>query len=351
MNERIPEGWIKMQLHECLTVPHKEKETEPETIERLTVKLYGQGIIRSGKFPKPTPKGRPYFKRFIGELLIGRQNLHNGGLGLVTKETSGLIASNTISSFINRASSDLNFIHQLLSTERFQKQIDSISSGTGQKETSEGQILSCRVVIPPLLEQRKIASIVTSVDKVIENTQKQIKKLRDLKKAVMNELLTKGISHTEFRDSELGRIPKEWGVKSLGDVAIIYSGGTPKRSNDSYYIGCNPWVKSGEVNKRRIYNTEEFISDDAIEKSSAKWVKKGSVLIAMYGATAGKVSRLMLDATINQAISAVCADEGFSTNEYLFHEVEFLSRDLLNSVQGSGQRNLSGQLIKKWVFT
>ena len=64
--------------------------------------------------------------------------------------------------------------------------------------------------IPPLPEQKKIASILTSVDEVIENTQKQIDKLQDLKKATMNELLTKGIGHTEFKDSELGRIPKSW---------------------------------------------------------------------------------------------------------------------------------------------
>ena len=68
--------------------------------------------------------------------------------------------------------------------------------------------------LPPLPEQKKIASILTSVDEVIETTQKQIDKLQDLKKATMNELLTKGIGHTEFKDSELGRIPKSWeGIK------------------------------------------------------------------------------------------------------------------------------------------
>ena len=66
------------------------------------------------------------------------------------------------------------------------------------------------VLVPPLPEQKKIASILTSVDEVIENTKKQIDKLQDLKKATMNELLTKGIGHTEFKDSELGRIPKSW---------------------------------------------------------------------------------------------------------------------------------------------
>jgi type I restriction enzyme S subunit len=78
-------------------------------------------------------------------------------------------------------------------------------------ETSRRKCIS--KFCPPLPEQKKIASILTSVDEVIENTQKQIDKLQDLKKATMNELLTKGIGHTEFKDSELGRIPKSWEVK------------------------------------------------------------------------------------------------------------------------------------------
>ena len=80
--------------------------------------------------------------------------------------------------------------------------------------------------IVPLPEQREIASILTSVDGVIENTQKQIDKLQDLKKATMNELLTKGIGHTEFKDSELGRIPKGWGVSALGTLCQKIQDGT-----------------------------------------------------------------------------------------------------------------------------
>lgn len=81
---------------------------------------------------------------------------------------------------------------------------------------------------PPLPEQKKIASILTSVDEVIENTQKQIDKLQDLKKATMNELLTKGIGHTEFKDSELGRIPKSWRVESVARcMSSMASGWSP----------------------------------------------------------------------------------------------------------------------------
>jgi type I restriction enzyme S subunit len=77
---------------------------------------------------------------------------------------------------------------------------------------------------PPLPEQKKIASILTSVDEVIETTQKQIDKLQDLKKATMNELLTKGIGHTEFKDSELGRIPKSWEVGRFDGFITLQRG-------------------------------------------------------------------------------------------------------------------------------
>ncbi len=202
MSERVPEGWKIRKLDEVLVIPKKEEVSDPQRVELLTVKLHGLGIVKSGKFPKITENARPYYKRFEGEILIGRQNFHNGGLGLVKKIQSGLIASNAISSLVSKDNADINFFYQLFLSDSFQIYIDSLSAGTGQKETSEKQILECSTYIPPLLEQKKIASILTSVDEVIEKTQSQIDRLQNLKKATMNELLTRGIGHTEFKDSE-----------------------------------------------------------------------------------------------------------------------------------------------------
>ncbi|MDA7825936.1 restriction endonuclease subunit S [Porticoccaceae bacterium] len=100
------------------------------------------------------------------------------------------------------------------------------------------------VLLPPLPEQKKIASILTSVDEVIENTQKQIDKLQDLKKATMNELLTKGIGHTEFKDSELGRIPKSWEVVRFGEISPQKTLGTTERGGLTDKI---PLIKMGDL--------------------------------------------------------------------------------------------------------
>jgi len=96
--------------------------------------------------------------------------------------------------------------------------------GSGIKHLDKSFIAKLEFFIPPLPEQKKIASILTSVDEVIENTHKQIDKLQDLKKATMNELLTKGIGHTEFKDSELGRIPKSWKVDKFEQFITLQRG-------------------------------------------------------------------------------------------------------------------------------
>ena len=105
-----------------------------------------------------------------------------------------------------------------------QANLEKHNEASGVPSLSRDTLYSVRVSTPPLPEQKKIASILTSVDEVIENTQRQIDKLQELKKATMNELLTKGIGHTEFKDSELGRIPKSWEVKRLGDISEFRNG-------------------------------------------------------------------------------------------------------------------------------
>ena len=125
--------------------------------------------------------------------------------------------------------------------------LERFSTGTGVPTLNRNDVHLQNVVFPPLPEQKKIASILTSVDEVIENTQKQIDKLQDLKKATMNELLTKGIGHTEFKDTELGRIPKSWDVRTLNECCeILDSQRIPlnaeeraKRKGDYPYYGAN----------------------------------------------------------------------------------------------------------------
>ncbi len=113
-------------------------------------------------------------------------------------------------------------------------------------------------------------------------------------------------------------LPGHWQVKTLGEVCTTTSGGTPSRRNLNYYGGSIPWVKSGELNKGVIYDTEEKITDEAIKNSSAKVFPKGTLLIALYGATIGKLAFLGVDAATNQAVCGIFKSENVDSN-YLFH--------------------------------
>jgi type I restriction enzyme S subunit len=110
-----------------------------------------------------------------------------------------------------------------LNSEIVFSQVLNEMSGSTFKRINLGSIKKFTIVVPEHEELEKIASILTSVDEVIENTKKQIDKLQDLKKATMNELLTKGIGHTEVKDSELGRILLERRPRCPRDILLTSS--------------------------------------------------------------------------------------------------------------------------------
>ena len=207
-------------------------------------------------------------------------------------------------------------------------------------------IRSVAIPLPLFSEQQKIAETLSTVDEKIEVIEAKIVQTHELKKGLMQQLLTRGIGHTKFKTSELGEIPESWEVIKLGDHTSSFAGGTPLRSNAKYYLnGTIPWVKSGEVNQRNIICTEEKITELAIKKSSAKLIKPNSLLVALYGATAGNVGMLRIPASSNQAVLAINSNESRVTILYLYHYLKFTTHKLLSLTQGSGQPNLSKGLI------
>jgi len=178
--------------------------------------------------------------------------------------------------------------------------------------------------------------------------------LGDIRKA--KELNQKTLQDaSELLPAELARVFEEgekrgWEEKELGDDSILKmtSGGTPKRSNKFYYRGNIPWLKSGELRDSvSIVDSQEKISKEAIKESSAKMFPKGTVLFAMYGATAGKVGILGIDASTNQAIAGMIPTKGRLSNKYLYYFLIKKRNDILLKAWGGAQPNLSQTILKK----
>ncbi len=146
--------------------------------------------------------------------------------------------------------------------------------------------------------------------------------------------------------TEIGEIPEEWEIKKIGDIAETSSGGTPSRDKKEYFIGSIPWIKSGELKDNTIYDTEEKITEKGLQNSSAKLFPKGTLLIALYGATVGKTGILGIDATTNQAVCAILSKKDLINQKFLQYFLISRRKQLISLSAGGAQPNISQEIIR-----
>lgn len=136
-----------------------------------------------------------------------------------------------------------------------------------------------------------------------------------------------------------------WRTVRLGDACRTTSGGTPSRKRSDFFNGTIPWVKSGELTDGLVFDVEEFITDEAVANSSAKVFPAGTLLIAMYGATVGKLGVLVRPAATNQAVCAVFPHEGIDA-KFLFWFLRFQRATLIEKAVGGAQPNISQAILR-----
>lgn len=142
------------------------------------------------------------------------------------------------------------------------------------------------------------------------------------------------------------KIPSNWCWIRLENIAEWGSGGTPSRKRKEYYNGNIPWIKTGELNNGYIFNSEEKITELGLKNSSAKLYPINTVIIAMYGATIGKVGILSIEATTNQACACAIVYKNILF-KYVFHYLIYQKEAFINKSKGGAQPNLSQEIIKK----
>lgn len=162
----------------------------------------------------------------------------------------------------------------------------------------------------------------------------------DLAKYYKKNTPVVGVAKVVFQD-----LYDQFPVSKIKGIATSTSGGTPKRGNPLFYNGDIPWLKSGELNDSFVNAAEEFITEEGVKNSSAKLFASGTLLVAMYGATAGKTGILSMDATTNQAICAIFPKEETVLRDYLYwffrqHRIDFILQS-----KGGAQPNISQKVI------
>lgn len=209
------------------------------------------------------------------------------------------------------------------------------SKTTGIRNLDFTLYKSIQVPIPPREEQERIVEELDCLSGIIDRKREQLKELDALAQSIFYQMFGDPITNE-----------KGWEVKKLGEVCKTTSGGTPSKGHNEYYEGGTiPWLRSGEVNKMYIYDTELFITEEGLQKSSAKWFPVDTVVIAMYGATVGQVGILKNKMTTNQAICGIFPNKEF-TPIYLYHFLLSKKDDYIAMAAGGAQPNISQNIIR-----
>ena len=147
-------------------------------------------------------------------------------------------------------------------------------------------------------------------------------------------------------DVPTASIPKSWIWARILDVATTATGGTPSRSMSTYFGGNIPWVKSGELGDGHVFDTEETLSELGLKSSNAKLFPKGTLCIALYGATVGKLGILEVDAATNQAVCGLFLPDEVH-RDFVFYYLASIRRHLIEQGKGGAQSNISNGLVRQ----
>lgn len=282
-----------------------------------------------------------------GDILYSRRG-DVGRCALATEHEAGwLCGTGCLRITIDETIADSKFVFYQLQQEKIVGWVEKHAVGATMLNLNTTILSNIPLRLPPLEIQRRIADILSAYDDLIENNRKQIKLLEESAQRLYKEwfvdLRFPGHEHTRIVDG----VPEGWEIDILSNVVKTASGGTPARNHPEYYTnGFNLWVKTQELTDGFILDTEEKITDEAIKNSSAKLVLKGSILMAMYGATIGKLGIATQDLTCNQACCVFDISDFKYGAMYLFCWL-LANRNLMIKLgKGAAQSNLSQAMIK-----
>ena len=232
----------------------------------------------------------------------------------------------------------------------FRQAMSGTAVGANIQNLSQGRMSTYTAKIPDIETQHRIASILSAYDDLIENNQKQIKLLEEAAQRLYKEwfvdLHFPGYENVKVVDG----VPEGWCISNIVSLCSrINAGGTPSRSKKNYWN--NPtikWFKTGELQDCWLIDSDEMISQEGLDGSSAKIFPKNTILMAIYASpTLGRLGILTSDAACNQAALCLLADETKVSWQWLYGKLYELREDFNVVAKGAGQQNISADTVKK----
>lgn len=354
----IPKSWEIMPNKYVMA---KIKDIRPIYKGEQILSLSQKGVIvrdldnPSGKMPK-TFDGYQYVKK--GNLLMCLFDID------VTPRCIGLIQNDGLCSpaysqfALNERGLSRYYFYYYLNLD-FKKELLHLAKNLRHSITEE-QLGNIPVPCPPIHEQKKIANFLDSkceeIDALCADIEKQIETLQEYKKSVITEAVTKGLDpNVEMKNSGvewIGLIPKHWGTLSLQYLLSFSGSGTTPKGLDKLVCedgnGIN-WLNTGDLTDSYIESIPQKLKAEVMQQySSLRLYPSGSLVIAMYGATAGKLGILLEPSMTNQACCVLVPNKDLLNLKYLFYQLLAARSYLVSLAKGGGQPNISQETVRKF---
>jgi type I restriction enzyme, S subunit len=223
------------------------------------------------------------------------------------------------------------FLIYFLRSDRVRERLISGAGQVAITNISQETLQNLEIVVPPPPEQKKIAVILTTLDEEIEKTAQIIGKTKEVKKGLMQRLLTRGVGHEKFKKTEIGEIPEEWNIGKISDYGEIVTGSTPSTNVPEYYGTEYPFISPFDLgSKKIIIKSQKYLSEKGLCVS--RKVPPNSVLVVCIGSTIGKTGVAgNISATNQQINSIICKNNEYN---FVYYYVTFIS-DKIRQLAGT----------------
>jgi type I restriction enzyme S subunit len=338
----LPEDWQVVSLGDVfIEVDNRVAKFPDSNADRFPVlsltKNYGL-MLQSERFGKRIALEDVNDYKVVkrGEIVYNPYVIWEGAIHILDRFDYGLVSPVYPVLETKLKYADPYFLDSILRTPLAIAAYNRFASGAVNRRRSirRTDFMAIKIPLPPLLEQRAIARVLSTIQNSIDTQSKIITAVREMKKSLMCHLFTYGIvpikeaEKVPLKDTEIGLVPEHWEVVKLGEVVSFKLGRTPARQVSQYWKpGSFPWVSIADLNYGLITDTREKISEIGYKEIFKKHcIPKGTLLLS-FKLSIGKVGQLGMDAVHNEAIASVLPNETRAKKEYLFYLLPTLDFD------------------------
>ena len=388
--------WKKVKIGELLT-ESKVESLNPCASKRIRVRLNVKGLEKRPEKNETQGATKQYIRK-TGQFIYGKQNFHKGAFGVVNEELDGFETSSDIPAFDVSKKCIPEWIFYFFKIGGKYLTLENLAVGVGSKRISPKKIFEIEIPLPNIEEQKKVVRKLKKIEQMgaclLSKSTSQKSRLKLLRQQILQDAIS-GKLTADWREKNPEKItgecsaehllaaikaekkkliaekkikkekplppiaadevpfdvPNGWEWCRLGGVFASTSGATPTRGDNNFWKdGSINWLKSGEMNDGIIDSeSEEKITKKGFEKSSTFLFPKETVLIAMYGATAGKLAILNIESTTNQAICGFLKNN-FIEQKFLFYFLKVVRKKMVAESWGQAQPNISQTYLKSFLF-